>query len=256
MTFFKDKIAMLTGTAIQDDETFKSEGGFIPERDQYYFQMQQGENVFLVGSKELLICLRLLEKISHIIFQMDEVARGNFVSNAEELLMYVLRKQDPRYNDIRKIAVKIYDHAQLVTYQVENIQDMFNSGIDDAKLDLEKTIQGVEKEYVSILGIFASIILAFVGGMTFSTSVLNNIAKASIFRLLIVTDLLAFVLFNTIIILLKFIFVINDSRQNFPFSAKFMNIILLIFALFILISWCFSLNDIPSFLLKFFPWGH
>ena len=63
MTFFKDKIAMLTGTAIQDDETFKSEGGFIPERDQYYFQMQQGENDFLVGSKELLICLRLLEKM-------------------------------------------------------------------------------------------------------------------------------------------------------------------------------------------------
>lgn len=63
MTFFKDKIAMLTGTAIQDDETFKSEGGFMPERDQYYFQMQQGENVFLVGSKELIICLRLLEKM-------------------------------------------------------------------------------------------------------------------------------------------------------------------------------------------------
>ena len=42
-----NKVAMLTGTAIQDDETFKSEGGFIPERDQYYFQMQQGDNVFL-----------------------------------------------------------------------------------------------------------------------------------------------------------------------------------------------------------------
>ncbi len=59
----KDKIAMLTGTAIQDDETFKLKGGFVPERDQYYFQMQQGNNVFLVGSKELLICLRLLEKM-------------------------------------------------------------------------------------------------------------------------------------------------------------------------------------------------
>ena len=58
-----NKVAMLTGAAIQDDETFKSEGGFIPERDQYYFQMQQGNNVFLVGSKELLICLRLLEKM-------------------------------------------------------------------------------------------------------------------------------------------------------------------------------------------------
>lgn len=28
------KVATLTGSAIQDDETFKSEGGFVPERDQ------------------------------------------------------------------------------------------------------------------------------------------------------------------------------------------------------------------------------
>lgn len=57
------KVATLTGTAIQDDETFKSEGGFVPERDQYYFEMQQGDNTFLVGFKDLLICLRLLEKM-------------------------------------------------------------------------------------------------------------------------------------------------------------------------------------------------
>lgn len=59
----RENIARPTGTAIQDDETFKSEGGFVPGRDQYYFQMQEGENVFLVGSKDLLICLRLLEKM-------------------------------------------------------------------------------------------------------------------------------------------------------------------------------------------------
>ena len=62
----RNKVARLTGTAIQDDETFKSEGGFIPERDQYYFQMQQGDNVFLVGFKDLLTCLRLLEKMGEI----------------------------------------------------------------------------------------------------------------------------------------------------------------------------------------------
>ena len=62
----RNKVAMLTGAAIQDDETFKSEGGFIPERDQYYFQMQQGGNVFLVGFKDLLTCLRLLEKMGEI----------------------------------------------------------------------------------------------------------------------------------------------------------------------------------------------
>lgn len=60
------KIAMLTGKAIQDDETFKSEGGFVPERDQYYFQMKQGDNDFFVGFKDLLTCLRLLEKMEEI----------------------------------------------------------------------------------------------------------------------------------------------------------------------------------------------
>lgn len=61
-----NKVARITGTAIQDDETFKSEGGFIPERDQYYFEMKQGDNDFLLGFKDLLTCLRLLEKMGEI----------------------------------------------------------------------------------------------------------------------------------------------------------------------------------------------
>ena len=36
--FDENKIAKLTGTAVQDDETFKAEGGFVPERDQFYFE--------------------------------------------------------------------------------------------------------------------------------------------------------------------------------------------------------------------------
>lgn len=61
-----NKIAISTGVAIQDDEVFKLGGGFIPKRDQYYFQMKQGNNIFLVGFKDLLICLRLLEKMEEI----------------------------------------------------------------------------------------------------------------------------------------------------------------------------------------------
>lgn len=60
------KIATLTGKAIQDDETFKSEGGFVPERDQFYFEMKQGDNVFLVGFKDLLISLKLMEQMQEI----------------------------------------------------------------------------------------------------------------------------------------------------------------------------------------------
>ena len=60
------KIATLTGKAVQDDETFKSEGGFVPERDQFYFEMKQGNNVFFVGFKDLLICLKLMEQMQEI----------------------------------------------------------------------------------------------------------------------------------------------------------------------------------------------
>lgn len=62
----ENQIAALTGVAIQDDETYKAEGGFVPERDQYYFQMKQGENVFLLGFKDILTCLRLLEKMGEL----------------------------------------------------------------------------------------------------------------------------------------------------------------------------------------------
>ena len=44
----------------------KGEGGFVPERDQFYFEMRQGDHVFMVGFKDLLICLRLLEKMDEI----------------------------------------------------------------------------------------------------------------------------------------------------------------------------------------------
>lgn len=65
-SFDENKIVVLTGTAVQDNETFKSEGGFVPERDQYYFQMKQGENTFFVGFKDVLTCVRLLEKMGEI----------------------------------------------------------------------------------------------------------------------------------------------------------------------------------------------
>lgn len=66
MTEKTKKIASLTGKAIQDDETFKAEGGFVPERDQYYFEMRQGDHTFLLGFKDMLTCLRLLEEMEEI----------------------------------------------------------------------------------------------------------------------------------------------------------------------------------------------
>lgn len=60
----------------------------------------------------------------------------------------------------------------MALHQIENVNNIFANSIGEAKENLQKQIKGVEKEYITILGIFAAIVLAFVGGITFSNSVL------------------------------------------------------------------------------------
>ena len=107
-------------------------------------------------------------------------------------------------------------------------------------------MKGIEREYISILGIFASIVLTFVGGIPYSTSVLQNISSASIFRLLLVIDFLAFVLINTIYILVKFILTINEKDCNF-FNIEAINIAISIIAILIILSWAIYFRQISNF---------
>lgn len=62
-------------------------------------------------------------------------------------------------------------------------------------------VEDAQKESITILGIFASIVLAFTGGMMFSSSVLENISKSSAYRIIIITLIIGFVLINTIVAL-------------------------------------------------------
>lgn len=64
--FNPDDIVVLTGNALQDDETFKTESDFIPERDQVYIEMKQQDNTFLVGAKDILLSLKLLEQLNEV----------------------------------------------------------------------------------------------------------------------------------------------------------------------------------------------
>ena len=136
---------------------------------------------------------------------------------------------------------------------LNNVKNLLAIGIEEAKDDWKKQIKDTEKEYISILGIFAAVVLTFVGGITFSTSVLQSISAVSAFRLLLVVDFLAFVLINVIYILVKFIFTIND-RDAKLFNIKALNISCLAIALVVIISWLFKANRVPDFFSNFLPW--
>lgn len=181
----------------------------------------------------------LYSEISNYIFSLDPNERGTFATNAEKLLSFSYSDSGCD-SDCRKIIIKIYDHSQLALYQIENASKIVVAGIEDTKnnmqMELVKEIKGMEKEYITILGIFAAIVLAFVGGITFSSSVLQHMASVSIFRLLIVIDFLGVVLVNIVYLLMKFIFVINGHDTEL-FKIKSTNIFFAIVGILIIASW-------------------
>lgn len=136
----------------------------------------------------------LYSEISNYVFSLEMAQRGVFATNLEKLLLYSLNDKNNVAEDSKKLIIKIYDHFQLALHQIENVNN-----------------------------IFAAIVLAFVGGITFSTSVLQNIAAVSEYKLLLVVDFLAFVLINVIYILVKFIFAINEKNAKI-FNIKVLNI--------------------------------
>ncbi len=187
-----------------------------------------------------------------------------FLTNVESLLIFSLdvgnlsgvildKDPDTLVDDIAKIIVKIYDHTQLVNYQIENMNTIFAQSISDAKLDLHKEIKGIEKEYISILGIFAAIVLAFVGGITFSSSVLQNIGKVSIYRLLVVVVMLAFVIVNVIWLLIKFIAEINDKDIKL-FKIGLFDTVCGILMIGIIVAWALNLEQVAQFISTYLPW--
>lgn len=163
---------------------------------------------------------------------------------------YIPINRDEAHNneliDIRKEIIKLYDHTNLDISRINYtkrmagetqselarakvlIEDLKNklAESDDARAEAvnrlntessklkEEVRDGQKKmqnEYITILGIFAAIVLAFTGGMTFSSSVLENIDKASIYRMITIVLILGLVLANLIWLLIDFLRDINGK---------------------------------------------
>ena len=205
----------------------------------------------------------LYSEISSFVYGLSEDQQGNFGTNIESLLTYVLDDSNDVSEDPSKIVIKIYDHFQLSISQ-KNLSTEKNEiasaslvdKVEKANALIEENSQNVknlEKEYITILGIFASIVLAFVGGLTFSTSVLQHINAISIYRLLLVADLIGVVLLNVVCILIKFICHINNKNLKM-ISVLWFNIIFGVIGILIIIAWMIDLHSLIDFIQSYLPW--
>lgn len=196
----------------------------------------------------------LYSEISNYIFELDYDELPTFSSNIDTLMDYILKNGNELSEKCIDFVIKLYDHCQLAFHQVENTRDLFDENIENVKERLQVDVNEMEKEYITILGIFASIVLAFVGGLVFSNSILRYISSISIFRLVLVIDLLGVVLITVIYLLMQFIMSINDS-YFFGFNIKWLYVIAGLIAVLDIAAWGVSANRIADFLRYFMPWG-
>lgn len=196
----------------------------------------------------------LYSELSSYIFKLySDEKRGIFATNLDRLVEYVtITKEEScslaefyKDHDCRKISIKLYDHFHLSVQQLEKVNNVLLSGISETKNDVKeemmKELKNIEKDYITILGIFAAIVLAFVGGITFSSSVFNNIHQASIFRIVIITDFIAFTLLNVLYLLISFIFKLNDREVKF-FKMWVINSVCLGIAVITTVAWFINIH--------------
>lgn len=139
--------------------------------------------------------------------------------------------------DISDSIKKLYDHVNLdiarISYSdagdrktagettVVDIQSQLNqiqieiTKAKTAQNNVETELGKQQREYISILGIFAAVVLAFTGGIAFSTSVLNNINTSSIYRIIVVSLIIGLVLINVLFGLFYYVDrLVNGLQEN------------------------------------------
>ena len=159
---------------------------------------------------------------------------ADLLQSMNETAEYVKNNHSKYNGDFRKCFDKLYDHVTLEILQINYMRGIENKGDANnattmkelrSAMSLAKTasdnadkatdkLNGMQKDYITILGIFAAIILAFVSGLVFSNSVLQNIDKASIYKLLLISIIIGFFITNILLFLFNFLKSIVRNNEN------------------------------------------
>lgn len=164
---------------------------------------------------------------------------------------------DNRPIDISKSIRKLYDHVNLELARMDyadvgnfelkehgsTLNDLSDKVIvlQNNAEDIKKSLERAQTDYIAILGIFAAVVLAFIGGMTFSTSVFENMGEVNIYRLLIVSLIIGVVFVTVIFLMFYFIGVltgrqITGKEKNCPLISAYIFFGILIIV--VCIMWC------------------
>ncbi len=162
-------------------------------------------------------------KITTIILSSTRDKEQAFMTLTQNIRILKEAKDDKEIEAIKPKLEKLYDHMNLECIRLQDfdekmsrVKDVSNK-LDDLNKNYKKLSEELNKQqtqYITILGIFASIVLTFVVGLAFSTSVLSNIDKANAYRLVFVMAFIALFFGNILYLLFSFLSRISLSKER------------------------------------------
>lgn len=205
------------------------------------------------------VCSVMYEYLSTDSSKLDDgvpYQSRNLASNME-IIYRAIDAKDFQEN-VKRSVYKLYDHIELentrMTYmarqnkaQMDGVktlhEEVINVGHDaqeiQSKLDqsvktldshLADTQDRLQRNYITILGIFAAIVIAFATGGAFSSAVLSNMERVSVYRLSFVLLVVGLFLFDLVMALFFFICRVSKFQEgeHLPDIAKNVNALFII----------------------------
>ncbi len=163
-------------------------------------------------------------KITTIILNSTRDKEQAFMTLTQNIKTLKEIQDNKEVESIKPKLEKLYDHMNLECIRLQDFDEKM-SRVKDVSIKLEdelnknykklsEELNKQQTQYIIILGIFASIVLTFVGGLAFSTSVLSNIDKANAYHLVFVMAFIALFFGNILYLLFSFLSKISLSKEK------------------------------------------
>lgn len=159
--------------------------------------------------------------ITTTIFLADDTMRGQMLTNIEKLvekvcgdeeetlLSSLIDDKDKRAK-CREIIWKISDHIHLASFQMNSITE---SAVKESQRIFAEEVKSMERNYIAILGIFASIITVSIGGFNYSIKAFEAVNNLKNIPALIgLSTIIGLVLISLSGIMVNLIFSMIDKR--------------------------------------------
>lgn len=174
--------------------------------------------------------------------------KARSLANNMELICGEIEGRSDISDSTKKSVSKLYDHIELENTRMEYFAKQNKVSIDSARKlqddvasvgERVEAMQGkLQRDNVTILGIFSAIVVAFTAGSSFSSSVLQNMSSVGAYRLLFIVLALGLIMFDLVMALFFFVCRVSGLEEGtlMPRLTKGVNCVLILGILFIVVS--------------------